>query len=268
LNSCTWVDINTLVFGDFISDAAGGSDTGGRLFIGGNADLNAYSVGDQLEQSNGDRDDLVVGGTLTYKSGTVSKGNIVHAGTSDTIGSEVLHSMVLNDIISGSSFEFGPAETCMNTMSFNLMGLQSGGGHIERTEVTGNAVLWFYKDLSIEYTSENPLDVYTVYCADLDGVTVFNFDNVPQHATTLINMIGTECTIDVAMQHPNPRMVVWNFPSTTSVTLGNYVEGSILAPSAAINATGMIDGQVIAKSWYGRGQQNYAPFMGCLPLTS
>ena len=73
MNSCTWVDINTLVFGDFISDAAGGSDTGGRLFIGGNADLNAYSVGDQLEQSNGDRDDLVVGGTLTYKSGTVSK---------------------------------------------------------------------------------------------------------------------------------------------------------------------------------------------------
>jgi len=264
LNSCTWVDINTLVFGDFISDAAGGSDTGGRLFIGGNADLNSYSVGDQLEQSNGERDDLVVGGTLTYKSGTVSKGNIVHAGTSD-IGSEVLHSMVLNDIISGSSFEFGPAQTCLNGLSFSLMSIQSGGGYIERKELTGNANLWFYKDPTVDYVGEHPLDVYTVYCADLDGITVFNFDNVPQEATTVINMIGNECILNVAMEHPNPRKVVWNFPSTTSVTLGKFVEGSILAPSAAINATGMITGQVVANSWYGRMQQNDASFNGCLP---
>jgi choice-of-anchor A domain-containing protein len=266
LNSCTYVDTNTIVFGDFITSSLGGSDTAGRLFIGGNAELFSYSVGAGLAQSNGDRDDLIVAGTLDFESGTVANGNIVH-GPGATIGSSVEHSMTFNSIVENpNGFNFGTAKTCFSTMSHDLLVARSGGGHVEKKEVTGNANLWFYKDE--DPNPDNLFDVYTVYCVDVtDDITMFNFDNVPQQHTTVINMIGEECKLNVAVAHDNPRRVIWNFPDANKLTIGNLIEGSILAPFAAINATGMINGQVIAGSWYGAGQQNHYPFNGCLPRT-
>src|SRR2546423_11957291 len=45
------------------------SDVQGRLAVGGNATITGYAVGDQLSNSNGNRDDLVVGGNLDFSNG-------------------------------------------------------------------------------------------------------------------------------------------------------------------------------------------------------
>src|SRR5262249_38077646 len=56
-------------------------DIQGRLAVAGNATITGYAVGDKLADSNGQRDDLVVGGDLTFTNGQVFYGNVVYGGT-------------------------------------------------------------------------------------------------------------------------------------------------------------------------------------------
>src|SRR5918993_1383668 len=62
------------------------SDVQGRLAVGGNAAITAYAVGDLLPDSDGTRDDLIVGGNLNFTNGQVYYGNVVHGGNG-TFGS-------------------------------------------------------------------------------------------------------------------------------------------------------------------------------------
>lgn len=75
---------NVLAFGDY--NATGGGQVGGQLFIQGDAALRSYTVGNELGDSYGSRDDLVVGGALKYFSGQVKYGNIVFAADSSHVG--------------------------------------------------------------------------------------------------------------------------------------------------------------------------------------
>ncbi len=61
-----------------------GTESAGRVAIGGNATLTSFGVGAGLTNSNGTRDDLIVNGNLTYKNGQVLNGNIVY-GNSATL---------------------------------------------------------------------------------------------------------------------------------------------------------------------------------------
>src|SRR4051794_41833055 len=56
------------------------SDVEGRVAVGGNATLTAYGLGNHLTNSNGTRDDLVVGGNLDFTNGQVFEGNVVYGG--------------------------------------------------------------------------------------------------------------------------------------------------------------------------------------------
>src|SRR5207244_993867 len=58
-------------FNEFIFHNAtqSATDVEGRAAIGGNASLTNFGVGDGLTNSHGTRDDLIVGGNLTYNTG-------------------------------------------------------------------------------------------------------------------------------------------------------------------------------------------------------
>ncbi|HEY9597421.1 MAG TPA: choice-of-anchor A family protein, partial [Cyanophyceae cyanobacterium] len=71
-------DFNVFVLGDVHQTY---TDVEGRMAVGGNAVLTGYGVGDKLTNSQGTRDDLIVGGNLTYNSGQVFNGNAVYGGT-------------------------------------------------------------------------------------------------------------------------------------------------------------------------------------------
>lgn len=253
------MEFNALVFQDF----SGSSDSRGRLFVGGDAYLESYSVGEGLPQSNGQRDDLVVGGSLNFVAGTVGRGNIVY-GVNTSVGSEVMNSMSLNGIIKGQSYDFVSAETCMSRLSYQLITTVSGGGNMEVRTNTGISNMWFFKTTPVD--EENKLDIYNIYCHDLENIASVNFDNVPQDATTIINVLGTECMMDAQMIHPNPRKVIWNFPDAVTLTLGEYIEGSILAPTAAVQSSATIKGQLCALSFEGAGSLDIDIFNGCIPL--
>ncbi len=79
---------NAFVFGNFTET----SDSQGRLAIGGNATLTGYGVdqadptGQNVSDSSGARDDLIVGGRLTVNNGgEVYEGNVVY-GTTASLG--------------------------------------------------------------------------------------------------------------------------------------------------------------------------------------
>src|SRR6476660_2130 len=56
------------------------SDVQGRVAVGGTASLTAYGLGDELVDSDGMRNDLIVGGNLTFTNGQVFFGNVVYGG--------------------------------------------------------------------------------------------------------------------------------------------------------------------------------------------
>jgi len=102
----TAADYNTVIFGDF---EANGSDTEGRLAIGGNAVLHDYSVGLLLgERSLGSS--LVVGGNLDLNQGRIDYGNLHVIGDAQITQAAIDHGDVyighhLN--FSGASIENG-----------------------------------------------------------------------------------------------------------------------------------------------------------------
>src|SRR5262249_12072501 len=57
------------------------TDSEGRVAAGGDVRLTSYGIGAALPNSAGQRDDLAVGGRLTYDQGQVFNGNIVYGGT-------------------------------------------------------------------------------------------------------------------------------------------------------------------------------------------
>ena len=64
--------------------------------------------------------------------------------------------------------------------------------------------------------------------------------------------------------------VLFNFNQATSLMMSEIsIEGTIIAPHADVSfPTGMLNGHLVANSFTGAGQFNYAPFTGCLPVVS
>jgi choice-of-anchor A domain-containing protein len=125
---------------------------------------------------------------------------------------------------------------------------------------------------SNQYTltgSNASLNVFNISGANLAQATRLTI-NAPARSTVLINVDGTSVSLrnfGIRITGTSREKVLYNFAQATSLTLnGLGVEGSILAPRAALTATnGQINGNVIAASFSG-GTAIYDPlFTGCLP---
>jgi len=245
---------NTVIFGDF----SGTSDTQGRLFIGGDAILAAHSVGDQLNNSFGERDDLVVNGKLVYHSGRVYGGNIVYGDPKDTYVSTTVTNGWMGDgnkvREQFSRFKFADAKNYYTTLSERLCEMESTGEIM--TENT---------DMTFTHTNQNP-EVYNMHCDDLGRARSFDARGISNTTTLVINFHGDgACAFDISPRVANVSMTVYNFCDAKKVRLATSVFGSLLAPKAKIVGTGVIVGQVVGASWDSAIQQNHAPCQACLP---
>ncbi len=116
---------NAFIFGD---DSESDTDAEGRVAVGGDGTFTNYGVGDALANSNGARDDLIVGGQLDASNGQVFNGNVVY-GTGDTLNSfnvpngtvrqdSVIDFSGANFILTGESLNWS-TESANGTVSFN-----------------------------------------------------------------------------------------------------------------------------------------------------
>ena len=241
-------EFNVFVIGsaDFSS-----SDIQGRAAIGGNAHFTNFSIGDQIPNSSGAVDILVVGDSLWYNGGRVYSGNVVYGEFAD-----VSDNLILDG--EGTVYQGSPVD-------FSTMGLQVADISLQWGALVSNGSVSTENGALVLSGSNPSLNIFTVQGDELssaNGITV----NAPEGSTVLVNINGSIINWDGDndLFGVNQTHVVYNFYEADTLTLsGIAVKGSILAPFAFIDfVSGQANGNIIAHDIQGEGQINYSWFQG------
>src|SRR4051794_7002305 len=221
------------------------SDVEGRVAVGGNATLTAYGLGNHLANSNGTRDDLVVGGNVDFTNGQVFGGNVVFGGTGhfDMFGHPGGATRQQAGVIN-----FAQAETDLKALSDTYAA----------TAATGTLVNQFGTIILNGHSGQNVFNVPATTLWNANDLRI----NAPAGATVIVNVTGTEARMQFMGFHLNGGIdkegVILNFPQATKVTFqGIGIFGNVLAPRAFVDfSNGQINGTLVASSWCGYGQVN------------
>jgi choice-of-anchor A domain-containing protein len=246
-------DFNTFIFGDYACT----SDAEGKVAVGGNMNVDSYSVAYELPDRAGE-DMLIVGGNLSFGNGEVYYGNIV-VGGSATYAHANTADGTATDGVDPLPIDFEAEEAYLKALSQELAALTPTG------TAKGK-----WSGLRIVGDGSSTLQVFDVNGSKLSSLTWLHaLEGIPEDATLLFNISGTSSGMTGGWQPLTPyhNKVLFNFYEATSLSFNNIaVEGSVLAPYAQIeNPTGVIWGTVVAASWDGHMQQNHVPFEGELP---
>lgn len=281
---------NAFVLNDM---TASHSDVEGRLAVGGNLNLQHYAIGMELGNSQGYRDDLIVGGVLNFSDGRVYNGNARSGGaaTIERVGfySEDQINRLNGNYIAGNPIDFS----------------QIGGELADKSRLWGNLSVNGLVDFEswggLTLAGDDPtLNIFSISAEQLGSTTKFLLD-IPDSARALINVTGKNVTMqgfgfyrqeDGVPVNDDDGRIPDNAPPKrhdgllTQNILFNFIEaevleayaigikGSILAPLAdMIFFNGHIDGNLIVNSLSSKpgeytGQVNYYPFMGMTVTTS
>jgi choice-of-anchor A domain-containing protein len=112
-------------FSAFILDDANlfYSDVQGRMAIGDDANITGYSVGDQLPNSHGTVDTLIVGGDLDFTNGQVNGGNAVYGGTGHFASFGIPHGTTRQDDV----IDFTAARIALQSLADDYAALPGNG---------------------------------------------------------------------------------------------------------------------------------------------
>jgi len=243
-------DFNVFTFGNITQS---NTDIEGRVAAGGNINFQNFGVGVRLTNSNGTRDDLVAGGSLTYTNGSVYNGNVVYGTTKSLNGVSVLNGTVRQ----GQPINFANEQTSLRNRSQAWGGLSANG-----------TTVYEYGAVKLSGTNTT-LNIFTVDGAQLNNANGLNI-NVPASSSVLINITGTNNRMqnfETFLTNVDQTKIVYNFYQATSFSLsGIGIKGTILAPFADVSfSNGQINGTLIGNSLIGGGESHHYPFNGCLP---
>lgn len=231
------------------------ADTQGKVAAGRDAHFAGYSVGDQLPNSNGTEDVLIVGRNLNYESGGIFGGNVVYGNSTNLPqnGVSILHGTLRQD----SPVDFSAARIYLNNLSTQLAAYAVNGS---------TSLQWG----AITLAGSDPfLNIFSVSGADLSSANSVII-NVPNGSVVLVNISGTAVTWQGGLTVNGTAVtnVLYNFYEATNITIqGIDLRGSILAPFATVNfVSGVQNGQMICNNLFGQGQFNLALFNGNIPL--
>ncbi|WP_207173489.1 choice-of-anchor A family protein [Halochromatium glycolicum] len=293
---------NALILGDM---AAYRSDVEGRLAVAGDLQISDYSVGLLLDDSDGGRDDLIVGGDAEISNSRIHHGNAVVGGNAtigtDQDGHETVgfysdddpHTLNGSLLEAESIIDFGSLANDLINRSVDWGALESTG---ETLTEWGN----------LTFSGDGDLNIFTV-SAELfsKGDKSITFD-IPDASVALVNVFGEEVELfDTGFFHtaldggnrqfpdntPDSRHdgalsnnILFNFVEATTLDLYSVgIKGSILAPHAATRFyNGHIDGNFIVGSFnagsasqpgtgdqdWDAGQINDYAFSGFVPASS
>jgi choice-of-anchor A domain-containing protein/MYXO-CTERM domain-containing protein len=269
--------------------AASRSSSVGRVAVGGAAALRQYEIGAQpdvpvpcLQQvrfssipSAGTRDDLVVGGTLEFRSGAIHFGN-ARAG-----GKAALESVRFdppNRFLEGSPIDFEAAGEYLRVASVSWASLPANGETIVLRGDESVAPNDF--ETSITFLGLDPdLDVFFVRGIDLSVATRVRF-LVPASATVLVNVAGevvelegiqydlNEGECEEILEVADRRKVLLNFFEAKRLRVHRAnLPLSILAPLAHVRIDACeVHGSLVVDSCEGAfARANGELFAGFLP---
>lgn len=239
------LDFNAFVFDDMTGT---NSDIAGRVAVGRDAAFTGYSIGTGLPNSNGTRDDLIVGRDLTYTNGQVFNGNVVYGGTGTLTNFGLPNGTARQQ---AGLIDFAAARTQLTATSAAL-GAEAPNG---RTTLRRS-------NLVLRGTNRD-LDFFTVTADQLTNAKSICV-MTPAGADVVINVTGDVVNVrdlGLSLRGADCSHILWNFYQATALGVsGVGLEGSILAPAAALAFdNGQIEGTVVAASFAGTGELHICP---------
>ncbi len=233
--------VNLVVFEDA---TASGCDTEGRMWVGGDANLEGYGVGQQLSECDTEGFVLVVGGDLNLASGGV-KGNIWVGGQAsavpqcggvwDTQPPPVDFPGIRNTLTAYSALMAGYPVNGTASYESSVLVLAGADPDLNIMEIDGGDLL---AAGSIRIDAPVTSSVIVNVMGDTGGFS--------GGTTTLPD--GVTCGSGAVQLNDFCNQLIWNFPEATSVTVASTaVQGTILAPHATLtsNGSGQVNGTVI-----------------------
>lgn len=230
-------EYDAIVFGNFESPS---SDVEGSLFVAGNFTATGYSIGEFHDEP---WPALTVGGFLNWKSGRLWHGDLQYEGEAD-IGSAVYNGLTIgqNVLQSEEPIDWVEAEKFflyVRDYIESFKGEFSTGGYMRGSyHQTTCQTLATIHSLKIEH------DDYVI-----------------------INVLGTDCELsNIGIESTaGCSKTLFNFVDAERIHISQVtIPGSVNAPSAHIvGSSGMINGQLVAKSFEGTTQINKCRFTAC-----
>lgn len=226
-------DYGIFVFENLIQSS---TDCGGRVAVGGNADISSYFVGKNISDTS--IPSLVVGGNLNFSNGQV-KGDVPHVGGTWNVKSANFTSCKTYD--PETDVDFTAAKNYLTTTSTAWSKLTTNIGSVDN----------YYNNITLTGT-DSDLNVFNLTAQDLLNCCSLTI-KAPSSSTVLVNISGTTCEFSgfgTSLLGVNKNKVLYNFSEATSLNIFNIgVEGSVLAPYAKLGFwSGQINGSLIGNS--------------------
>lgn len=242
-------EYNLFILGDLDQS---NTDSQGRVAVGGNANLNNFSIGLEMDPSEGQRDDFIVGGNLSFADGTVVSGNITHGGSANLTNVDIPN----GELKQITPINFATTDSQLKDISQDIKQYIING---EVTDESGTLV----------FTGDEAVNVFSVNGTQLANATGLDF-NVTDNSTIYINVSGKTINLsnfEMFLKTTGANRVLFNFYEATKIDITAInVRGSVLAPYAAVTFNNaVINGTLVAQSLTGDGQSNLDYFNGCEP---
>jgi len=228
---------DVLVFHEFTAPS---SDIEGMLMVGGNASLTGYSVGEKFTEEG---PSILVGGDLAWHTGRLYHGDLVYGGAA-AIGSPILNGLVTGQSVKQIEFIVDWAESeryFLYTSNWlrQFSGLMSSGSYLKGSQ-------------------------HTMTCETLASLHELNIDS---EGSVVVNVVGEECILSNIGIHSKAGCsnTIFNFPTAETLHISEtIVPGCISAPNAAVTgSSGIVEGQVVFKSFIGSTQFNKCHCLSC-----
>lgn len=248
-------NFNVFVLNDM---KAASSDVEGRVAVGGNATLRDYSIGQLASGGNA----LVVGRNLNFTRGTINGGGVA-------VGGQANLSNVSLANVPGGLVQSGTGSVPVNFNAAAQLLRDQGVAWQGLTTRNSNSVTLPWGE-TIFSGSNSDINVFNISAANLSRTNSVRF-HVPSGSTALVNVSGTSVQMQnmgFALNGASASRTLFNFANAQTLTLGGIgVPGTIFAPNAdVLFNNGVINGQLIAKSFTGGGQVNNVRFSGNIPV--
>lgn len=244
---------------------------GGRMAVGGAADLRNTTIGAELPldafkgpwRDGSNYITFTLGGGLEFTDGRIVNGMTGYADSRATHVERV-------------AWE-GYADTNLASIGswlatdFQLWALELSHLNVNgKTQFVSDGVNAISLGTLVLTGTDKALNVFDVLADDLTRATKLVID-VPEGATVLVRVSGKQ--VDIAncrliYEGATRERTLFFLPDATNFHLSSLVfKGSVFAPNAAVEFySGRLEGHLFARSLNGNGQINWNPFLGCLPL--
>eukprot|EP01029_Cantina_marsupialis_P030369 TRINITY_DN81_c0_g2_i1.p1 TRINITY_DN81_c0_g2~~TRINITY_DN81_c0_g2_i1.p1 ORF type:complete len:2312 (-),score=804.26 TRINITY_DN81_c0_g2_i1:320-7255(-) len=253
----------------------------GLMAVGGDCELTAYGIGYGLRHATvpnvggyTNRNDLVVGGKLTFNGGRVdSMGNVWVENMAESTISMTKNIMPPGKLYSGLGLDFPLHTARLKALNEKLASLPATGSNRWNTDAPTKRMF---------YGTRDDINVFEISCEDLNAATEYyltvpNYDENGEkiRPVTIVNVISTSNTCTVTGGLFNG---IWNTEEMSSRTIFNFYEignvtiqnvemtGTVLAMQSHVNSiSGNIAGHLFADSLEGGGVYIFPLFEGVVP---